>query len=136
MLFRSFFGITDGAVIPISHPQLPEKVGEYVASVTDYLAQPSVTYLGDNADGLAQILNQKYIAFWQNSNWESFFNARRTGIPAFKTGDGTGNSGIIPMRWQYPFAEQTANTSNYDAAVQSQFGGSDDINGVLWLNKN
>ncbi len=131
-----FFGITDGAVIPISHPQLPEKVGEYVASVTDYLAQPSVTYLGDNADGLAQILNQKYIAFWQNSNWESFFNARRTGIPAFKTGDGTGNSGKIPMRWQYPFAEQTANTSNYDAAVQSQFGGSDDINGVLWLNKN
>jgi hypothetical protein len=130
-----FFGISDGTAIPISDPELPLLVDTYVASVTDYLAQPSVVYQGDNADGLAQILNQKYIAFWQNSNWEAFFNARRTGIPAFKTGDGTGNSGTIPTRWQYPFAEQTANTSNYETAVQSQFGGTDDINGLLWLNK-
>ena len=132
----NFYGITDGAKLPISHPQLPVKVGEATADLTGYLAQTAVTYKGNNADGLTQILQQKYIAFWQNSNWESFFNARRTGVPAFKTGAGTGNGGKIPTRWQYPFAEVTANKANYTSAVQSQFGGTDDINGVLWMNKN
>ncbi len=129
-----FWGITDGAEIPISDPVQTKQVGIYTASVTNYLAQPSVAYQGNNAAGLTQILEQKYIAFWQNSNWEAFFNQRRTGVPVFETGPGTGNGGQIPSRWQYPYAELTANATNYNEAVQRQFE-TDDLNGKLWINQ-
>ncbi|MEK7253996.1 MAG: SusD/RagB family nutrient-binding outer membrane lipoprotein, partial [Bacteroidota bacterium] len=100
-----------------------------------YLAQPEVAYKGDNADGLQQILLQKYLAFFQNSGWEAFYNQRRTGVPEFNVGAGTGNGERIPKRFQYPASERTTNKTNYDAAVQSQYGGSDDINAEMWLIK-
>jgi hypothetical protein len=103
---------------------------------TDYYAQSSVKYVGNTADGLEQILLQKYLAFFQNSGWEAYFNYRRTGVPAFLTGTGTGNSGRIPKRFQYPATEQTSNETNWSNAVSNQFGGtSDDINAEMWLIK-
>jgi hypothetical protein len=129
----SFLGITEGGSIPVGDITL-NTYGTVTTSISNYLAQPSVSYVGNNAAGLNQILTQKYIAFWQNSNWEAFFNQRRTGVPTFLTGAGTGNGGKVPARWQYPIAEQAANTSNYNAAVQSQFG-TDDLNGVMWILK-
>lgn len=125
-------GITEGGSIPVGDIFL-KQYGTVTVSVNQYLEQPSVQYQGDNTAGLTQILIQKYIAFWQNSNWEAFFNQRRTGIPTFQTGPGTGNGGRIPLRWQYPFSERTANAANYTRSLQSQFGGSDDLNGKMWL---
>lgn len=101
-----------------------------------YYAQSAVKYAGNNADGLEQILSQKYYAFFQNSGWEAYFNYRRTGVPTFLTGTGTGNSGRIPKRFQYPALEQVSNETNWADAVSRQFGGSDDdINGEMWLIK-
>jgi hypothetical protein len=100
-----------------------------------HYAQPLVQYSGNNATGLNQILTQKYLAFFMNSGMEAYFNYRRTGIPAFLTGVGTGNSGRIATRWQYFFSERTTNETNYKAAIQSQFGGKDDINDQLWISK-
>lgn len=101
-----------------------------------YYKQASVKYAGDNASGLKQILIQKYLAFFENSGWEAFINWRRTGVPTFSTGTGTGNSGIIPKRFKYPDAERSANTDNWTAALKSQFGGTtDDINASMWLLK-
>lgn len=100
-----------------------------------YYQQQSVKYAGNNAMGLNQILLQKYLAFFQNSGWEAYFNYRRTGVPAFLTGTGTGNSGRIPKRFQYPASEQTTNPANWKSAIQSQFAGSDDINADMWLIK-
>jgi hypothetical protein len=57
------------------------------------------------------------------------------GVPVFETGPGTGNSGRIAWRFQYPSSDKTANTTNYQGALASQFGGNDDINGVMWLLK-
>ena len=48
---------------------------------------------------------------------------------------GTGNGGVIPLRWQYPTNEITTNNENLKAALQSQYGGSDDINAKMWLIK-
>jgi len=127
----NFLGITEGGTITVGDNVL-NTYGTVTTSISTYLAQPTVQYQGNNAAGLSQILTQKYIAFWQNSNWEAFFNQRRTGIPTFLTGPGTGNSAKIPMRWQYPIAEQAANASNYQAAVQRQFG-ADDLNGLMWI---
>ncbi len=100
-----------------------------------YYMQSTVKYKGNNSDGLRQILLQKYLSFFQNSGWEAYFNWRRTGIPEFSTGVGTGNSGAIPKRFQYPSSERTTNTDNYETAVSSQFGGNDDINASMWLIK-
>lgn len=127
-----FYGITDGASI-IVRDQEDEVLGSVTASVTNYLAQPDVAYAGDNATGLNQILTQKYLAFFQNSGLEAFYNQRRTGVPAFLSGVGTGNGGVIPKRWLYPSAEETTNADNLSDALMRQFGSTDDSkNGVIW----
>ena len=99
-----------------------------------FYSQPSVQYAGNNAAGLNQILTEKYIALFRQSGLESYFTYRRTGVPAFTTGPGTGNSSRIAMRFQYPASEVSANSDNYKAALQ-QFSGTDDINGTMWILK-
>lgn len=129
-----FLGIEEGSTIEITEP---DQVLKTVAvSVDDYLNQPEVQYAGDNATGLEQILTQKYLAFFQNSGQEAYFNFRRTGIPSFHTGPGTGNGGVIPRRWLYPVSESTNNEVNYVEALQRQFGTPvDDLDSELWINK-
>lgn len=100
-----------------------------------YYAQTSVKYDGKTAKGQEQILTQKYLAFFMNSGMEAYFNWRRTGFPKFYAGVGNGNSNRIAIRWQYPLSERTTNSTNYKAAIDSQFGGKDDINDSLWLLK-
>ncbi len=99
----------------------------------NYYSQPVIKYAGNNVTGLAQILDQKYLALFRHSGLESFYQNRRTGIPVFTTGPGTGNSGRIPLRFKYPSSELSANTDNYNAALKKQFGGNDDINGKMWI---
>jgi len=101
-----------------------------------YYNQATVKYAGNNTAGLTQILQQRYIALFRHSGLESYFTYRRTGIPAFGTGPGTGNSGRIAMRFQYPSNEKNTNSVNYSAALKAQgYGDNDDINGVMWILK-
>jgi hypothetical protein len=131
----NFLGITEGSSIQVGNLTGTVVYGSVDnISIAAYLAQASVAYQS-GAAGLTQILQQKYIAFWQNSNWEAFFNQRRTGVPTLSVGPGNGNGDKIPKRWQYPRAEADANTTHYNAAIQSQFGGVDDLNGTLWINQ-
>jgi hypothetical protein len=99
-----------------------------------FYAQPSVKYAG-SATGLTQILQQKYLALFRHSGLESYYTYRRTGVPNFTTGTGTGNSGRIALRFKYPSSEINGNTTNYNAAIASQYGGTDDINGTMWILK-
>ena len=101
---------------------------------TSYYAQAAVKYAGGSA-GLTEILQQKYIALFRHSGLEAYFQFRRTGVPVFTTGPGTDNGQRIALRFQYPLSERSANTANYNAALQSQYGGNDDINGIMWLLK-
>jgi Starch-binding associating with outer membrane len=107
------------------------------ATITAYLAQAKVKYSGNTAEGLTQILTQKYIGFFQNSGWEAFYNQRRTGIPTFLVGPANANAQRIPKRWQYPLSERVANKDNWEAAIKSQFdgGNTDDVNSNLWITK-
>lgn len=106
-----------------------------LSAITAYLNRPNTAYKGNNADGLTQILVQKYLSMSQHSGFEAYFNWRRTGLPVFfQGGPGTGNSGLIPRRFQYPTSERDNNTVNYNAALQRQFGNTDDsINEELWI---
>jgi hypothetical protein len=98
-----------------------------------YYGQASVNYSADNTVALTQILKQKYVALFRHSGLEAYFQYRRTGIPAFTTGPGTGNGTRIAMRFKYSSSEATANPDHYHTALQSQYAGNDDINGMMWI---
>jgi hypothetical protein len=132
-----FYGLEDGAEVEITESDNDKVLKTVTVSVTSYLNQAAVKYNGNNATGLQQILTQKYLAFFQHSGLEAYFNFRRTGIPAFHQGPGTGNGGVIPRRWLYPGAEKNVNTNNLNAAIANQFGGAgDDLDNEMWLLKN
>jgi hypothetical protein len=131
-----FYGLSEGQKLTVGNVS-GTTLGTATVSRAAFLANDGVVYKGDNADGLEQILNQKYVAFFQNSGYEAFYNWRRTGLPRtfVSTGGGLNSSGKIPRRWQYPVDEQTYNADNYNAALKSQFGGTDDLNQDTWLTK-
>lgn len=104
-------------------------------SIVTYLQDQSVKYRGNNPQGLKQILEQKYLAFFQNSGWEAFYNQRRTGIPVFNIGPSNKNEGRIPKRWHYPNSEYFDNAVHLNEALQRQYNGADNLNGVMWLLK-
>ncbi|MCW3120309.1 MAG: SusD/RagB family nutrient-binding outer rane lipoprotein [Chitinophagaceae bacterium] len=133
-----FYGVVDGDnTISFLRTLAPGDYVNYTVnfSYATYFNQPAVKYAGDNATGLGQILTQKYLAFGRNSGYEAYYQWRRTNVPTFSTGPGIGNSGVIPLRWQYPTAELSTNAANYTAAVQSQYGGDDNINLQMWIIK-
>lgn len=138
----ALYSISDGKVLPIVD-LTGKALGTATANVNQFLA--NVAYAGDNANGLAQIFTQRYVAMFANSGWEPFYQWRRSvsaanpnGIPAWSQGNpasiGT-QSGAIPRRWLYPASEATVNTANYNAALTSQFGGTDDVSKDTWLTK-
>ncbi|MEO5890790.1 MAG: SusD/RagB family nutrient-binding outer membrane lipoprotein [Ferruginibacter sp.] len=133
-----FYGIKDGANIVTLRKA--DGTGNLTYTVnfsfTAYFGQPAVKYAGNTAEGLKQILVQKYLAYARNSGLQAYYQWRRTGVPAFNTGAGTGNGGKIPRRFQYPTNESSVNEANLNAAVSSQFGGAgDDVNQDLWIVK-
>ena len=136
---QAFYGVKEGAnTVTFQKPggTLAESVTYSVDfKYADYYAQSTVKYAGNNADGLKQILLQKYLAMYQNSGFEGYYNWRRTGVPTFHTGPGTGNSNRVALRFQYPNSERAVNKTNVEAAIASQFGGSDDINAKMWIIK-
>lgn len=136
----SFYNIPQSGVMNVYFLKRGASLGNYdVFSVNidfnTYYAQSSVAYAGNNANGLTQVLQQKYLALFRHSGMEAYYQFRRTGVPHFTTGPGTGNSERIPLRFQYPSVERTANAANYAKALDAQYGGDDDINAKMWLLK-
>jgi hypothetical protein len=134
-----FYGIVSGAN-PVSYQKPGGTLSDYNTYSINYdwdtyYNQSSVKLSSTPATALDQIIQQKYLAFYQNSGWEAYFNWRRTGVPTFHTGPGTGNSQRIALRFQYPNNEKSINLSNVNSALQSQFGGTDDINAKIWIIK-
>jgi hypothetical protein len=139
----ALYGITNGETLTIG-----DLSGKTLGTTTVNLPQftTNVAYAGNNASGLAQIFTQRYIAMFNSSGWESYFQWRRSvstanpnGIPTWSQGNpasiGT-QSGAIPLRWLYPTAEATSNTANYNAALTSQFGSTtESVSQVIWLIK-
>lgn len=100
-----------------------------------YYAQPSVKISSTPAIAINQIVLQKYIACFESSGYEPYYNWRRTGVPAFQSGSGIGNNGVIPKRWAYPVTEQVQNKSKWNAAISAQQYSADDLNQTMWLLK-
>ena len=132
----AWYGLTQGGTVTVSNNDGTKVLGTASVDINAFLANPNVAYKGGSA-GLTQILTQKYVAFFMNSGYESYYNWRRTGVPTFAqggTGIGTPNN-QIPLRWLYPQGEITYNTTNYQSALTAQYGGSDDLTAKMWLIK-
>lgn len=107
----------------------------FTFSWATYYAQPAVQLSSTQSTAISQIVLQKYIATFETSGYEPYYNWRRTGVPAFQGGSGVGNNGVVPARWAYPVSEQVQNAKNWSAAVSSQGFSADDLNQKIWLLK-
>lgn len=75
---------------------------------------------------------QKYFCLFI-TDFQQWFEYRRTGHPILPKGDGLRNSGKMPARLNYPVYVRSANATNYNIAVQRQ--GADNINTLVWWQK-
>ncbi|WP_222538819.1 SusD/RagB family nutrient-binding outer membrane lipoprotein [Pedobacter polysacchareus] len=98
-----------------------------------------VALSGTNAQQLEQIITQKYLAnFLHGGKYSAWMENRRTGYPVFTLNSGTNlntPTTNFPLRWLYPANELDYNAANVSAAIQSQYGGSDDVNQTMWILK-
>lgn len=127
-----FFGAKQGSVITVANIVGTVIYGTVTADATTFLSHPNIDYKGGTA-GLRQIIEQKYVSFYQTGSWEPIYNYLRTGFPIFNIGTGTNSDQKIPLRWLYPAAE-VQNNPNAATAISSQYG-SDDVFGVMWMLK-
>jgi hypothetical protein len=105
-------------------------------TINTYLAQNGVKLSGSDAIQLKSIITQKYIASFMNSDYQPFYEHRRTGFPDFDvSGDGVLNNKMVPKRWMYPESELRVNQQHNTEAIARQYPQGDNINGVMWLIK-
>lgn len=102
------------------------------AEIDHFVNQPSIALQAGSE--IEQIITQKYVSMFMNTDWLPFFEQRRTGFPAFETnGGGILNNGRIPKRWMYPNSEYENNGTNVEHAVRAQFSEGDNVNGIMWI---
>ncbi len=75
---------------------------------------------------------QKYYTLFL-ADMQQWFEFRRTGHPVLPVGTGLRNNGVMPARMTYPVYVQSANPTNYTAAVAAQ--GPDVISTQVWWQK-
>jgi hypothetical protein len=94
----------------------------------DYFANANAAYNGT----FSRIMLQKYYALYF-TDYQQWFEYRRTGLPVLPVAEGMVNNKKMPVRFKYPIAVRTNNPANYGSAVQSL--GADDINTKVWWEK-
>jgi hypothetical protein len=117
----------------------PTSYAHGMAMNTTYIdAFPATVALTGNAENqIRQIITQKYIAgFFQCSDFNAWYENRRTGYPAFTLNQSTNlntPATAFPVRWLYPQKELDYNGVNVNNALKAQYNGNDDQNQVMWL---
>jgi hypothetical protein len=104
--------------------------------VEDYLQADGVKFPASIDEQIHRILIQKFLANFLQSPWMSLYECRRTGIPELPIDPLTNRnvpSDRMPVRWMYPQVEYEINSENVNAAVATQFNGTDDNNGIMWI---
>jgi hypothetical protein len=97
------------------------------------LTNPAIRWTeGESVDlKMEKIHLQKYYTLFF-TDFQQWFEYRRTGHPNLPKGEGLQNGGNMPSRLKYPVYVQSLN-SNYTAAVN--IFGADDLNTKVWWNK-
>lgn len=106
--------------------------------ISSYLEKPEVQLPADKEGKIRQIMWQKFLGSLLQNDMNVFFDYRRTGYPEFPINPATNKNEVstkMPLRWLYPDLEYNYNQENIHSAVNSQFGGSDDANQLIWVLK-
>ena len=106
--------------------------------ITSYIEKPEVQLPADKEGRIKQIMWQKFLGSLLQNDMNVFFDYRRTGYPEFPINIATNKNEVVnkmPLRWLYPDLEYNYNQENIHNAVNSQFGGSDDANQLIWILK-
>lgn len=106
----------------------------WTVAIDDYLAAADLQW-DDNAtldEKMEQIHLQKYYALFL-TDYQQWFEYRRTGHPVLPKGSGLKNDGIMPARMTYPVYVQSTNPTNYKIAIANQ--GPDLITTQVWWQK-
>jgi hypothetical protein len=91
--------------------------GGTTAQANTYLQQSTIAYSTAAGDYKQKIGYQKWIALW-NRGWDAWTEIRRLGQPNINViNPPVGAISPLPLRFWYPLTEQSANPSNYAAAV-------------------
>ncbi|WP_316841341.1 SusD/RagB family nutrient-binding outer membrane lipoprotein [Pedobacter gandavensis] len=109
------------------------------AYIDAFPTSAGVALAGTSAQQIEQIITQKYLAnFLQGGKYSAWMENRRTGYPVFTLNSSTNlntPTTKFPLRWLYPGNELDYNAANVSTAIQSQYGGSDDVNQIMWILK-
>lgn len=97
----------------------------------NYLSSAAIVWNanGDPDQKMEQIHAQKYFTCFF-TDFQQWFEYRRTGHPILQQGTGLANNGRMPARLYYPVLVQSVNRSNYLKALETN--GPDNINTKVW----
>lgn len=100
----------------------------------NYLSSAAIVWQeeGNEDQKMEQIMAQKYFTLFF-TDFQQWFEYRRTGHPVLTIGPGAANDGIMPTRLYYPVFTQSLNRSNYQEAVSRM--GADDMKSKVWWQK-
>jgi hypothetical protein len=102
------------------------------SEINKYLASASALLTGATEAKLEQIITQKFLAIFYESN-EAYAEFRRTGYPRIWTGSNKGSTnGEIPRRLTYPLAEYAKNEVNVKAATSKLAQGDNYLSRIWW----
>lgn len=103
---------------------------------TGYLTRQGIDWTQATTDEqrIEKIITQKYFTFFF-TDFQSWYEYRRTGYPVLPIGPGVQNNGIMPTRLVYPVSVQSLNHTNYEAAVAAM-GGPDNMLTKVWWDTN
>ncbi|WP_316813036.1 SusD/RagB family nutrient-binding outer membrane lipoprotein [Pedobacter heparinus] len=98
----------------------------------DYLTGGDILFGSTLPVQMQSIHQQKYYSLFM-VDFQQWFEYRRTGYPVLPKGPGLRNNGMMPARMTYPVYVESANPTNYKAAIAAQ--GPDQINTQVWWQK-
>ncbi|TKC00716.1 SusD/RagB family nutrient-binding outer membrane lipoprotein [Pedobacter cryophilus] len=99
-----------------------------VTMPTNYFTNTATAYNGT----LERIMLQKYYALFF-TDYQQWFEYRRTGFPVLPKNAGMLNDQKLPVRFRFPTTVSSNNRDNYLKAVENM--GGDNINTKLWWEK-
>lgn len=105
-----------------------------LAMPANYLSSAPIVWQESAPDDqkMEQIMAQKFFTLFF-TDFQQWFEYRRTGHPVLTTGPGAVNDGIMPTRLYYPVFTQSLNRTNYLEAVGRL--GADDLKSKVWWQK-
>ncbi|MFD1772264.1 SusD/RagB family nutrient-binding outer membrane lipoprotein [Sphingobacterium suaedae] len=100
------------------------------SKVEAYLKQDIVRLdaVSTTEEKLARIHMQKYLRSFHQGGYSAYYDHLRTGYPSLRKSANV----LTAYRWMYPQSEYNNNTANVGSAIQSQFGGNDNIRSKPW----